>query len=200
MNCYTKYCENEAIAGSIFCADCSEFPKSALQPEEIEKIAEDVLNNTFKKVIKNLTNDFYNSLSGFLYEHTDNYQDTVMKEAMDLIIGKKWARYRDNYNLKELRVRIYKEHKEEFDKRITEQVIDTEIKRYFNLFLTDEDETGWRYVDLENKIVEWICDNYKKSKKLKQLVPKGLTKRNEILQRKIISLQNRLNEIQELVG
>ena len=200
MKCFSCHRELDNDRNSIFCPNCDSFPKSSMGKDEINNIAEDILKQTFKKAIEQLMADFYKTCSSHLYEHENNYRNKIMSEALDLIIGKKWARYRDDYDMAKLRAKLYKEHKEEFDKKITEQVVENEIKRFFNIFLTDEERTGWRYRELEKRVTDWIYKNYDKSKILKKKIPEKFIKENERLREEISTLKNQLLEIKDLSG
>lgn len=197
--CYTKFCNNGATKGSIFCEDCSATPKSILGEDEIEQTAKKLLQKTTDKMLEQVSHDFYDSMSEHLYEHSNNYRDKIMEEAFELIIGKQWAnKYRDKYETKQLRARIFEEHKDDIKKDITEQVVENEIKRYFGLFLTDEEKTDWKYRDLERSVIDWIYNNYSKSKILKEKLPEKLIKENESLKEEVKRLNDRILEINDL--
>lgn len=195
--CYN--CGEEATE-SIYCSDCAAVPKCILSEEEVTNIAEDVLNVTFSKAIEKLRGNFYTKIQDNLYKHSNSYRDKIMQEALDLIIGKSWAKYRNDYDMKELRDRIYKEHKDEFDKKITSEVVEEEIHRYFNLMLTDSEKTGWQNIPFEEKVISWICNNYEKSKILQEKLPQELLKKNKEQKEAIASLIKRLEDIENFVG
>lgn len=195
--CSNKYCNNIQESNSIYCQDCNVSPKSLIDDKEAEQTANKILNKTFEKAITQLQDDFFTNTQSYLYEIMENNKENIMEEALNLIIGKQWAKYRDKYNMKELRARIYKENKEDINKDITEQVVQNEIKRYFNLFLSDGEKTDWRYKDLENKIIDWIYNNYNQIK-IKDKIPEKFIKENERLKKEVERLNLILEEIKNI--
>ena len=176
--------------------------RSILSEEKVDAIATDVLSKVSEKLTDQLGHNFYSKIREYLWEHHDNFLDEIFEEAFKLICGKKWNKFRDRgFDSAMLRARLYEIHREDINKLMTEQLIEENIKRYFGLFLLDEEVTGWRYTKLEEKIVDWIYCNYNaKLSKLKKLMPKKLIKENEGLREQINRLESRLRDIEDLAS
>ena len=172
--------------------------QSILSNEEVKKLALEVLDETSTKLIERINDKFYSVIEYYLDDHHAEYVDKIFNEVFRFICGSKWSKYRDTYDAKKLRANLYKENKEDIDKLMMPQLVEEEIKRYFRLFLSDEEVTDWRYRDLEIAVTKWIYDNFdNKFSKLKKLLPEKIIKENERMQRKVDELGEELSEIKD---
>lgn len=176
-------------------------PKSLLSRDQVDKIAIDASKVLCDKFYKDLFSEFYDQVGQYLYEHHFNFKEKVFGEVFSFICGKDWNKYKDHYDASQLRALLYKENKEELDQMMTEQLVEEHIKKYFNLFLNDEQVTGWRYQDLEKKMVAWVLANFDgKFCQLKPLINLELQNENRTLKTIVENLKNRLEKIEEMAG
>lgn len=171
--------------------------KTIATEEQIAQLAEKTSKVVLDKAIADLTDSFYREINYYLHEHHSNYEDQIFDEVFKFIAGAKWSRFKDKYEATQLRAEIYKTHKGEIDQLLTTQVVEEEIKRYFNLFLSDEHKTNWRYRDLENAVANWLYSNINKPQ-MQSLFENKLVVENKRLHEHNIYLQERLNEIANL--
>ncbi len=170
--------------------------RSILSNEEVKKLASDILDETNVQLIDKINDKFYSVIEYYLDDHHAEYVDKIFNEVFRFICGGKWTKYRDKYDAKKLRANLYKENKKDIDDLMTKQLVEEEIKRYFGLFLSDEEEADWRYQDLEIAVTKWIYDNFNsKFSKLKKLLPEKIIKENEWLQKEVKELKAELAEI-----
>ncbi len=170
--------------------------QSILSNEEVKKLASDVLDETSTKLIEKINEKFYSVIEYYLDDHHAEYVDKIFNEVFRFICGGKWTKYRDRYDAKKLRANLYKENKKDIDDLMTKQLVEEEIRRYFGLFLSDEEVTDWRFKDLEIAVTKWIYDNFNsKFSKLKKLLPEKIIKKNEWLQKEVKKLKDELGEI-----
>jgi len=176
--------------------------QSILSNDEVKKLASDVLDETSARLIERINDKFYDVIEYYLDDHHAEYVDKIFNEVFSFICGCKWSKYRDKYDAQKLRANLYRENKEDIDKLMLPQLVEEEIKRYFGLFLSDEEVTDWRYRDLEIAVTKWIYDNFdSKFSKLKKLLQEKIIKENEWLQKEIKELKERLSEFeQDLYG
>lgn len=190
--CYTEWCENDELYPSLYCKDCWEIPNSLMPKEDMMKLEKVILEKTFTKAIEQLRRDFYHETENYIFETHQNIVENIMKEALDLIIWKQRAKYRNKFEMAELRARLYEEHKEDLDKDITEQVIDEWLSRILWVYVLHKTTRHAR--DLNNNLIKWIYNNLH-NEELRKLVNDNVLLENKKLQDTVKRQREKLNEI-----
>lgn len=175
--------------------------KAILSEEKTSELALKVLDKVLEKALDEVGSKFYDVTKSYLYEHHENFENSIFNEVFGIINGEKWGEFNGKYDAAALRAKIYADHKEELDEMMTDDVVLNSLKRHFDIFLSKDHHTDWRYRDLAKAITNYCVQNYKESD-LKDLVPKGMKAEIERLKNKLSSTERELltlrNEIAEL--
>ena len=108
---------------SLASSRSSEILSTIIKPEEVEAIANDALQGTFKKAGENLMHDFYDACNAFLHEHFANFESDIWRAISRQIIhgyaDGKWSKY----DHKDLRDSLFREHREEIIKELNQDLV-----------------------------------------------------------------------------
>lgn len=157
--------------------------------QQVKEVSEKILKQTIKKVKSELTNNFYNEMDDFIYQHYNNASDKIHERLIEEITDEFIAEPKDNKFLK-LRQKLFNENKEV----LTTILIDEAIKKSVENII-------WQYTDKSyyfnyiwtDAIVRIIGENWHKFKD-DERINNGLLRQIERLKSQISDLQVKLND------
>ena len=79
--------------------------------QQVEEVSEKILKSTIKKVKSELTNNFYNEMNDFIYQHYNNASDKIHERLIEEITDEFIAEPKD-YKFLKLRQKLFNENKE----------------------------------------------------------------------------------------
>ena len=99
-----------------------------ISPEDVENIAKEALEATYKKATTYLLHDFYDSCQKYMYEHFDNLSMNLWTEIANQIIrGYKNGRWSE-YDHAELRKTLLREHHDEIIVLLNQDLLEENMK------------------------------------------------------------------------
>ena len=169
--------------------------------QQVEEVSEKILKSTIKKVKSELTNNFYNEMNDFIYQHYNNASDKIHERLIEEITDEFIAEPKD-YKFLKLRQKLFNENKEVLttilidDERINNGLLRqierlksqisglNEMEDYKKLIknsthqITDENLNKWKVIELSD--LEEILQAYHESK-VKTLGLFSVSKQRELL-------------------
>ncbi len=99
--------------------------KTILSPEKVGEHAKAIADALCPKMQAQLIDSFYDKVESYLYEHHMNFQDSIFDEVFRFICGAQFStRWNKKYQAKDLRAKIFEEHKEEIIAQIPQDLVD----------------------------------------------------------------------------
>lgn len=175
-------------------------PFDDIIPDELIKtLTVKVTEKISKDVVSQIDSAARDTIDCWLDEYVKNFEDEMFNRVFKFINGDRWSKFKDKYNAADLRALIYKEHKDELDKMITDQVVEENIHRYLGHFFADSHKTGWQYKPMEALLYKWMIARYPDSEQLRAIITDEAVKENVRLKDEVRRLKERLDEIGNLV-
>lgn len=171
-----------------------------------EIVSDELIKELTTKVSEKISKDVVSAIDSaqreiidcWLDEYVKNFEDQMFNRVFKFIKGDKWSQFKDKYDAAELRAQIYREHKEEIDKQLTEQIVEENLHKYLNHFFAGTHQTGWRYLPMAEKLAAWVLDRIKDSEQLRTSIETEAIRRAERAENMVEQLKERLNRISDI--
>ena len=163
--------------------------------KQVDEVSDKILKSTIEKIKSELSDKYYNEMSSLIYEHYSNASDTIhenlIKEITDEFVNDP-----KNYKFLKLRQKIFNENKEQLTKILTDEAIYKTLENVIWQYTNKEYHFSWKWTDA---LVRIIGENWHKFKD-DERVNNGLLRQIEQLKSQISHLQEKLNDIQNVVS
>jgi putative ubiquitin-RnfH superfamily antitoxin RatB of RatAB toxin-antitoxin module len=163
--------------------------------KQVDEVSNKILKSTIEKIKSELSDKFYNEINSFIYEHyinaSDEIHEKLIKEITDEFISDP-----KNYKFLKLRQKLFNENKELLTKIITDEAIEKSVENVIWQHTDKSYHFNWKWADA---IVRIIGENWHKLKD-DERVNDGLLHQIEQLKSQISHLQEKLNDVQNVVS
>lgn len=159
--------------------------------EEVEKVSDRILSLTLDKFKDNMSNEFYNQMQSFLYEHYANAENDIQKNLISKI-SDEFIKNPKDYKFQKLRERLFDENKELLIDLLTEDSLRKYIENIIWDNIQDNHLFNWKWTE---KIVKILSENSDKFENNKSLISEFL-KQIEQLNAQISYLKSLVNELE----
>jgi len=164
--------------------------KELFTDEQVESVAQKVLDKTKKKIDEQLSEAFYSEMQTFLNEHFDNFQSGLKQKLLNELADK-YVQNPESYQYTDLRARLFEENKETILSSLTDQAITDAIERILLFRTLKSTMFEWRWKD---GIKNFILNHWAEFKN-DERINNGLLREIENLKSKNNNLQQRINEL-----
>jgi len=161
---------------------------------EVDRIAQKVLDATKEKINDQITDKIYDSLSDYLYEHYQNNKDKIMDELIREI-SDDYITNPDNYKFRELRTKIFHEHKLEILESLTDQAITVSMENILCEYTHRDYTFNWKWKDGIVALILKDWDLFKDDERINYQFGREIDR----LKSRIISLEEKLRTVSEAV-
>ncbi len=163
--------------------------------KQVEEVSDKILKSTIGKIKSELEDKFYNEMSSFIYEHymnaSDNIHENLIKEITEEFVTEP-----KNYKFKKLRQKLFNENKDLLIGILTDEAIETTVESVILQHTDKGYHFNWRWTDA---IVRIVGENWHKFKD-DERVNNGLLRQIDQLKSQISHLQEKLNDVQNVVS
>ena len=163
--------------------------------KQVDEVSDKILKSTIEKIKSELSDKYYNEMSSFIHEHYRNASDTIhenlIKEITDEFVNDP-----KNYKFLKLRQKLFNENKEQLTKILTDEAIYKTLENVIWQYTNKEYHFSWKWTEA---LVRIIGENWHKFKD-DERVNNGLLRQIEQLKSQISHLQEKLNDIQNVVS
>lgn len=163
--------------------------------KQVDEVSDKILKSTIEKIKSELSDKFYNEMSSFIYEHYNNALDTI-HENLIKEITEEFVTEPKNYKFLKLRQKLFNENKEVLTKLLTDEAIERTVETVIFQYTDKGYFFHWEWTDA---IVRIIIENWHKFKD-DERVNNGLLRQINQLKSQISHLQEKLNDIQNVVS
>lgn len=163
--------------------------------KQVDEVSDKILKSTIEKVKSELSDKFYNEMSSFIYEHYSNASDTI-HENLIKEITEEFVTEPKNYKFLKLRQKLFNENKEVLTKLLTDEAIEKTLENVIWQHTNKEYHFNWKWTDA---LVRIIGENWHKFKD-DERVNNGLLRQIDQLKSQISHLQEKLNDVQNVVS
>lgn len=154
---------------------------------KVEEISNEILKKSIKNITDNLSDNFYNTMSMYLYEHYENNKDKIIQQLVNEF-SDKFISDPNNYKYRSFRDKLLEEHKDKIIQSLTEPIIISNIEYCLGM-LTDP-----KYVfsfQWNEYIAKFIINNislFENDNHVQSVMIKSIS----ALKQQIMDLQNQL--------
>jgi len=163
--------------------------------KQVDEVSDKILKSTIEKVKSELSDSFYNEMSSFIYEHymnaSDNIHENLIEEITEELVTDP-----KNYKFFKLRRKLFNENKEVLTKLLTDEAIEKTVENVIWEHTDKGYHFNWKWADA---IVRIIGENWHKFKD-DERVNNGLLRQIDQLKSQISHLQEKLNDVQNVVS
>jgi hypothetical protein len=163
--------------------------------KQVDEVSDKILKSTIEKVKSELSDKFYNEMSSFIYEHYSNASDTI-HENLIKEITEEFVTEPNNYKFLKLRQKLFNENKEVLTKLLTDEAIEKTLENVIWQHTNKEYHFNWKWTEA---LVRIIGENWHKFKD-DERVNNGLLRQIDQLKSQISHLQEKLNDVQNVVS
>lgn len=158
--------------------------------EQVIEVSEKILANTKEKIKEQLANVFYSETEGWLYEIYTNNRDKIEKELI-AEITEKYVKEPTLYKFKDLRDKLWIEHKDEIVGALTDEAVKESIETALLIYTHRDYNFNWQWKDA---IVQLIMSNWSQFQD-DERINQGFRNEIEKLKFKISNLEGRLYDV-----
>lgn len=162
--------------------------------KQAEELANKVLVSVKEKIKEQIADEFYNNLSGYLYEHYDNVKDKINGELIQAIT-EEYVKNPSEYKFADLRRKMFDENKDVLVKTLTDEAIKNSVENVMLEYTHRDYHFSWKWKDGIVKFILKNWDNFKDDERINEAFGRELDNR----QNYIDSLKKQLDEIRDLV-
>jgi len=163
--------------------------------KQVDEVSDKILKSTIEKIKSELSDKFYNEMGNFIYEHYSNATDTI-HEKLIKEITEEFVNEPKNYKFLKLRQKLFNENKELLVNTLTDEAIEKTVETVIWQHTDKSYHFNWKWTDA---IVRIVGENWHKFKD-DERVNNGLLRQIEQLKSQIIHLQEKLNNVQNVVS
>lgn len=160
--------------------------------QEVNDVANKILNSSIEKVKDELSNKFYSEMSSFLDEHYLNKKNEIEKKLIDQIADN-YISEPTLYKFSALRQKMFLENKDLIVKTLSEEAIKNSVEDVIMQYTHRDYNFSWKWKD---EIVRVILSNWNLFKEDERINDR-LLHEIERLKNQISNLQYQLNEVNE---
>ena len=163
--------------------------------KQVDEVSDKILKLTIEKIKSELSDKFFNEMSSFIYEHYSNASDEIheklIKEICDEFIAEP-----KNYKFLKLRQKLFNENKDLLIGVLTDEAVEKTVENVIWQHTDKSYHFNWKWTDA---IVRIIGENWHKFKD-DERVNNGLLRQIDQLKTQISHLQEKLNDVQNVVS
>lgn len=163
--------------------------------KQVDDVSDKILKSTIEKIKSELSDKFYNEMSSFIYEHYSNASDSI-HENLIKEITEEFVNDPKNYKFLKLRQKLFNENKEQLTKILTDEAIEKNLENAIWKHTNKDYHFNWKWTEA---LVRIIGENWHKFKD-DERVNNGLLRQIDQLKSQISHLQEKLNEVQNVVS
>jgi hypothetical protein len=160
----------------------------------VNQISQKVLDATREKITDQITDRIYDNLSDYLYEHYQNNKDRIKGELIREI-SDDYTSNPSNYQYRELRTKIFNEHKDEIIGALLDDAIVANIEKVLGLYTHRDYTFHWQWKDGIVDLVKKNWDVFKDDERIKSAFGREMDR----LKARIATLEKQLNDISEVL-
>lgn len=160
--------------------------------EQVEKVSSKILKSTIEKITGEISDNFYNEMSSFLFEHYDNASMEIRNKMINELC-EKFIKDPKDYKYKELREKLFLENKDELTKVLTYDAIEKSVNNIIWGNLHVGQSFAWKW---EECISDFVVKNISKILENVNIENKLLRKLSS-LENQNASLRNRINSLDQ---
>ena len=163
--------------------------------KQVDEESDKILKSTIEKIKSELSDKFYNEMSSFIYEHYSNASDTIHENIVKEIT-EEFVTEPKNYKFFKLRQKLFNENKDLLIGILTDEAIEKTVETVIWQYTDKDYHFNWKWTDA---IVRIIGENWNKFKD-DERVNNGLLRQIDQLKSQISHLQEKLNDVQNVVS
>jgi len=157
--------------------------------QSVNDVSEKILKLTIEKIKDSLSNEFYNQMSGFIYEHYENARDSIERGLIDEITDN-FIDNPLNYKYTKLRKKIFDENRDVIIPLLTREAIESSVENIIWDRLSDNYHFSWRW---RESVVKMIVENIDTILSNEKIGEQGLLREIGNMKRRIAYLENELS-------
>jgi hypothetical protein len=165
---------------------------SVFTEKQVEEVSDKILKSTVEKFKSELSDNFYNGMSVFLYEHYENISEDIHRKLIDEITEEFVSRPSD-YRFYKLRQKLFNENKEILVKELTDEAIQKSVSDVIWEYTDRNYSFSWKWKDA---IVKIIIENWHQLKD-DERINNGLLRQIEQLRSQVNCLREKFNSLRE---
>lgn len=123
--------------------------------EEIEGVAKSVFDKAIEKIKAEITDNYYNEITSYLYEHFSNFNDRVRRDMIEKL-AEEFGSDPSKYEYAKIRKSAYESHKDEILASLTKEVIESGISKAMKGYCDEAYHYSWQWKD---EIAKFIIGN-----------------------------------------
>jgi hypothetical protein len=163
--------------------------------KQVDEVSDKILKSTIEKIKTELSDQFYNEMSNYIYEHYSNASDAIHKNIVKEIT-EEFVTEPKKYKFLKLRQKLFNENKDMLISVLTEEAIKKSIETAIWEHTDKSYHFNWKWIDA---IVRIIGENWHKFKD-DERINNGLLRQIEQLKLQISHLQEKLNDVQNVIS
>lgn len=163
--------------------------------KQVDEVSDKILKSTIEKIKSELSDNFYNEMSSFIYEHYSNASDTIHENIVKEIT-EEFVTEPKKYKFLKLRQKLFNENKDLLIGILTDEAIEKTVETVIWQHTDKNYHFNWKWTDA---IIRIIGENWHKFKD-DERVNNGLLRQIDQLKSQISHLQERLNDVQNVVS
>lgn len=160
-----------------------------LQEEQVLEVADKILKTSIEKIKNDLSTNFYNEMSSYLFEHYDNTKDSIHKQLIDEIT-EEFITDPKSYKFYKLREKLFNENKDFLIQILTDEQIQKTIDSIILGYFSKENHFKRNHI---NGIIRTINNNWEEFKK-DNMFNDSLIEEIDKLKKENLSLKQKLTE------
>ena len=162
--------------------------------DAVDKVAQGILDTLKEKMQDQIINETYDRMSEYLYEHYENNKDKIIGELIREI-SDDFTTNPDNYKYRELRTKIFHEHKDEILKSLTDQAITVSMENILYEYTHKDYVFNWKWKDGIVSLILKNWDLFKEDERISYQFGREVDK----LKSRIVSLEEKLRAVSEAI-
>ena len=163
--------------------------------EDIEKIAQDVVDSVAENIKENVLDAVHDEISGYLYEHYVNNKNKVEAELIKSIT-EEFVKNPNDYKFADLRKKMFFENKEVLSSALTDEGIKNSIEDVIEKYTHRNYHFEWKWKDGIARFILENFDKFKDDSRVNEWIGRQLKMKDS----RIAYLEEELNKIREITN